>query len=427
MPAMRTLACCIGVIVLTWSTSAQRASVGGSHTETVRLQLKWRHQFQFAGYYAALTKGFYRDAGLAVEILEIPNDREPSDVVLAGDADFGVGMSDLVVLRSKGYPIVVLAAVYQHSPLVLLCNAKSGIRSVHDLVGKRVMLEPHSEELVAYFESESISLSDMVVQPHSFDTKNLLNGDVDAMTAYATDEPFVLSEAGMAHTILSPRSGGIDFYGDTLYTTEQQIENNPERVRRFVDASIRGWEYALRHQDEMIEHILTEYGDRHSREHLAFEAEKARRLVMSDVIEIGYMNPGRWQHITQVYRSLSMIPADFTLDGFIYDRDPAPDLRSLYTALIIIAAVAVVISLVAIRTSRLNRSLRQALQEIRVLRGILPICAACKKIRDDQGYWNQIESYISAHSDTEFTHGICPDCAHKLYPQYFDRHGEKKS
>lgn len=64
--------------------------------------------------------------------------------------------------------------------------------------------------------------------------------------------------------------------------------------------------------------------------------------------------------------------------------------------------------------------LRDALAQVKTLRGLLPICSSCKKIRDDQGYWQQIEGYISRHSDALFTHGICPDCAKKLYPQYFD-------
>jgi two-component system, sensor histidine kinase len=62
--------------------------------------------------------------------------------------------------------------------------------------------------------------------------------------------------------------------------------------------------------------------------------------------------------------------------------------------------------------------LRKALKEVKTLGGLLPICSSCKKIRDDQGYWNQIESFIREHSDAEFSHGICPDCIEKLYPEY---------
>ncbi len=67
-----------------------------------------------------------------------------------------------------------------------------------------------------------------------------------------------------------------------------------------------------------------------------------------------------------------------------------------------------------------EESLREALSRIKTLSGLLPICASCKKIRDDQNNWVQIESYIKKHSDAEFTHGVCPECAIKLYPQLFN-------
>ena len=67
---------------------------------------------------------------------------------------------------------------------------------------------------------------------------------------------------------------------------------------------------------------------------------------------------------------------------------------------------------------RLVAEREKALAEIKVLGGLLPICMSCKKIRDDQGYWNQIETYIRSHSQAEFSHSLCPECAHKLYPEY---------
>ena len=68
---------------------------------------------------------------------------------------------------------------------------------------------------------------------------------------------------------------------------------------------------------------------------------------------------------------------------------------------------------------RLNRELENALAELKTLRGVIPICANCKKIRDDQGYWQQIEAYIRDHSEADFTHGICPDCSKELYPDLY--------
>lgn len=76
---------------------------------------------------------------------------------------------------------------------------------------------------------------------------------------------------------------------------------------------------------------------------------------------------------------------------------------------------------------KLIHELREVLAHVKTLSGLVPICASCKKIRDDKGYWNQIESYIEKHSTAEFSHGICPECARKLYPQLYDEEDDGKS
>jgi len=75
----------------------------------------------------------------------------------------------------------------------------------------------------------------------------------------------------------------------------------------------------------------------------------------------------------------------------------------------------------AIEREKLTTELRKALVRIKTLSGLLPICAACKNIRDDEGFWHQVEEYVRAHSEAEFTHSICPVCAKKLYPEYYKR------
>ncbi len=79
----------------------------------------------------------------------------------------------------------------------------------------------------------------------------------------------------------------------------------------------------------------------------------------------------------------------------------------------------------AIERKKLLTQLEHSMTEIRQLRGFLPICANCKKIRDDKGYWTQVEVYISSHSETEFSHGICPECAQRMYPELFKKDAEK--
>lgn len=169
------------------------APLPGAALQHVVLQLKWKHQFQFAGYYAALEKGYYREAGLDVEIREPVDNTTPVDNVLDGTADFGIGASDLALYRTQGKPIVVLACIIQHSPLVLITNDK--IKSVQELEGKRVMLLPHETELFAFLAGSGVHREKIVAVPHSFNMDALVSGKVDAMSGYSSDEIFDLEAA----------------------------------------------------------------------------------------------------------------------------------------------------------------------------------------------------------------------------------------
>lgn len=284
----------------------------------VKLQLKWRHQFQFAGYYAAVARGFYREAGLEVEIVEASSDKLPAEAVISGQADFGIAGSDLLLLRASGKPVVALAAIYQHSPMVFLTTEKSGINNIHQLVGKKVMLESHSAELLAYLNAEGIQSGDLQILPHNFGVNDLMAGRADAISAYLSDEPFNLKENGIEYRQFFPQSSGIDFYSDVLFTTEDQLTNYPERVEAFIEATRKGWKYALQNPEEIVDLILRDYSQRHSREHLLFEAEKSRPLILPEVVEVGYMSLGRWKHIAEKYKELGMLKHDVDLDLFVY-------------------------------------------------------------------------------------------------------------
>ena len=331
--------------------------------DPVVVQLKWKHQFQFAGYYAALEQGFYEDLGLDVQLLEAPDDVDPAQIVLNGDADFGIASSDLLLLRAKGDPVVALAAIYQHSPLIFLSVAGRDIDNIHDLAGKPVMIEAHAAELLAYLESEGISPNELTQLPHSFNPDSLVTNQIVAMSAYSTDEPYLLTQSGLEYQIFNPRSSGIDFYGDTLFTTEAQIQAHPERVSAFLDASTRGWAYALDHPEEMVELIYTKYSQRHSKEHLLFEAEKTERLILPDVVEIGYMNPGRWQRIGEIYTEMNMTNSEISLDGFIYDRNLKPNLTWIYLMIFGILVILGISAYISTRFYLLNTALKEEMSE----------------------------------------------------------------
>jgi ABC-type nitrate/sulfonate/bicarbonate transport system substrate-binding protein len=127
----------IGILILISTVPVLAAQ---PHLEPVTIQLRWFHQFQFAGYYAAIEKGFYTDEGLQVSLREFEPGKDRIAPVLEGKAQYGVGDPSLLKLRMQGKPVVVLAQIFQHSPSVLIARRESGIFSADELVGKRVML-----------------------------------------------------------------------------------------------------------------------------------------------------------------------------------------------------------------------------------------------------------------------------------------------
>ncbi|HVY06788.1 MAG TPA: diguanylate cyclase [Burkholderiales bacterium] len=353
----------VRIVLAAWLACAA-AAYAAPALQPVTLQLNWKHQFQFAGYYAAMEQGYYREAGFEVRVQEAQEGHDPIDAVLSGVADYGVGASELALRRGQGQPVVVLATILQHSPLVLIAAASSA-SSVHELDGKKVMLLPHETELFAYLQQEHMSPDRLVVVPHTFDANDLLAGKVSALSGYSTDEPYLLKKAGFAFNMFSPRASGIDFYGDSLFTTERLAKTHPERVAAFLAASLKGWQYAMAHESEIADLIVSRYGKRKSREHLLFEAQELRRLMQPQLVEIGYMNPGRWEHVAATYAELGMLPPRYSLDGFLFQGGRSPDWTPLYKVGAAIVAALLVACVVVIALLRLNLLLTREIADRR--------------------------------------------------------------
>lgn len=329
--------------------------------ENVTLQLKWTHAFQFAGYYAALEQGYYRDAGLNVHVEEAAPDTNPVRNVLEGRAQYGVGTSGLLLERAAGRPVVALAVVFQQSPYEIY--AAPNIHSLRDLIGKRIMLEPQSNELLAYLKKEGIPLDQIRQIPHSFDANGLMKGDTEAIAGYISNEPYYFRKSHYPYQTFSPRSAGIDFYGDNLFTSEQELQAHPERVKAFRAASLRGWLYAKEHRDEVIDLILAKYSTQHTFDDLRFESDQMIPLLQPNLIEIGYMNPNRWRDIANTYAGLGLLPPDFALKGFLYDATE-PDLTWFYRGLLIALLLIISTSAVALYILRTNKKLQYSLTQL---------------------------------------------------------------
>lgn len=297
--------------------------VNSQELKPLKLQLKWRHQFQFAGYYAAKEKGYYKDAGLNVEILQGSASDPPVDKVITGQADFGVTGSDILNSFVNKKPVVVMSVIFQHSPYIFMTLSDRKIHSPSDLAGKTIMVsEDHGGRLLkAILINEGIPINSVKIVEHNWQTQDLIKGNIDAQSAYISVEPYVLSKMGHKIDVINPINYGIDFYGDLLFTTVKMARNQPRTVEKFNEASIKGWQYAMSHPEEIAEYILGLPGVKErgiTREHLLNEAKEMKKLILPELIEIGHMNPGRWENMLKIYKQLGLAEKGTTIEGLLF-------------------------------------------------------------------------------------------------------------
>ena len=305
--ALRIIVCLMSLLISTqiFSSPPQKTAL----LENVSVQLKWFHQFQFAGYYAAKEQGYYAEEGLEVDILERNPDKDPVEQVLAGEVDFAVGDSGILSYYARGDAIVALAAIFQHNPLVFVAKQSSGIISPYEMRGKRIMFDSvgaGDAPLRAILAESGLDEKDYTPVTHNFSNDDLISGKVDVMSAYLSDELFYFKEKKFPINVINPQSYGIDFYSDILFTSQNELVKHPERAKKFRRASLKGWQYALAHPEEIIQLIHHKYHSRTSLAHLRFEAEVTRRLILPDLIPLGQIQTRRLQKVAEVYANLKI-------------------------------------------------------------------------------------------------------------------------
>lgn len=365
MAMLKTLVICC-LLLFAGLASSQGGASGQS--STVRLQLRWTPQFQFAGYYAAVEKGFYREEGLDVQIHAGAPDRQPVAEVLAGRAEYAEGNSEVLLAHLRGSPLVALAAIFQHSPSVLLTLKRSGISTARDLIGKKVMFmdSKNDPDFLTMLLNEGISPSQLTIIPSSYQLEDLLSGKVDAFNSYLTNEPYFLQKQNILYSVINPRDYRADFCSDILFTSELEIRSHPQRVAAMRRASLKGWRYAMDHPDEIIEVLIQKYGVKKTREHLRFEAEAMRHLILPDSIEIGHINRERLDKMADTFARTGLIGSRYSLKGFVYDERDYSRLPEWASATLTGGTLLLLsLTLAALYFIRTNRRLARADDELR--------------------------------------------------------------
>ncbi|MEA3228663.1 MAG: ABC transporter substrate-binding protein [Campylobacterota bacterium] len=246
-------------------------------------------QFQFAGYYMAKEKGFYRDVGLDVTLKKYNLKTDIVNDVVSLKTTYGIGRSSLLINRSEGSDIKLLKSIFQSSPLVLL---STNIDNIHDFSGKKIMSSNDAEKLVAtqaMLSKAGIDKNDLIYIDHSFDIDDLIEEKTDIMTSYISNETFLLEEKGVQYSVFDPKDYGFDFYSDILFTSTHETTHHKQRTINFQNASLKGWLYAFDHIDETVALILRKYNIQgKSKEALLFEAKKLKELAFYKIEKSGF-------------------------------------------------------------------------------------------------------------------------------------------
>ncbi|MCK5914991.1 MAG: ABC transporter substrate-binding protein, partial [Deltaproteobacteria bacterium] len=277
-------------------------TVAAKELEQVTLQLNWKFQFESAGFIAAVEKGFYAEAGLDVTLLEYQPGSDVVENVLDHTTNYGIHNSSLIIVNEKIQPIVLLATYLQRSPLVLVTTPK--IDNPIDLRGKKIMGTKNEfkySSLALLLNHFQINTDNSQITEHTFAIEDFLNGKVDAMSAFRSNQIYDLDQLDIEYNIIDPADYGFFASAVNLFTSKEEALDYSDRTQRFISASNKGWEYALAHSDELVKLIHEKYTPEKSIAAITVAANATRDMFMRDFYPIGAVNP---ELTTRIYKQL---------------------------------------------------------------------------------------------------------------------------
>lgn len=231
-------------------------------TKNIKLQESYINNVEFAGYYVAAKKGFYRKYGLTVDLLSGGTTTDPRTIVADGGAQIGIvsETSDVLIGVAEGVPYKCIGAAFQSNPGCLMVLGSSKIHKVKDLEGKTIGIQDNArQQVLGILKANKVPASKVNILVVGTDPQSLVEGKVDAYTAFAFNEPIALKMKGVATRCYSFSNIGLAGYGDNVIAMNHTIKSTAETLARFMRASQEGWAYAIAHPEEAVSITLKDY------------------------------------------------------------------------------------------------------------------------------------------------------------------------
>lgn len=301
------------LIIIFLLTSLNGCNKKESENEDVKvtLRLQWQVQAQFAGYIVAREKGFYNDEGIDVDIEEGGYGKDCITTVKHGAEEFGI--SKLVTFVNEDQ-LISIAQIVKDSGLVLVSKKPKKIEKPEDLIGKKVGLWFNGNEypLYALLGKFQIPNDKVNIVRQNWDMKQFSDDEIDVASAMTYNELLSLYDNGKYSkddlNIIDYKEFGIEFPGESIFTSKEYYKNNPDICRKFVKASIEGWEYVISHPDEAAE-IVMKY-DKENRLEIEHEKKEVRemiKLINKDKYKIGFHDKEEIENVLNTYYKYGII------------------------------------------------------------------------------------------------------------------------
>lgn len=283
--------------------------------DKVSLRLRWLTQSQFAGLYWAKEKGLFAKEGLDVTINPGGPGINFMQIVGSGAEHFGIcSAPQIIESRAKGVPVVALAVIFQGNPIIFFSKKDSGIESPSDWSGKSVaVFYGFAQEYVykALVAKAGIDPKAVKEYPAKFDMTPFYRDEVDVWSGYVINQPNTAEEQGFSINRIFPDDYSVQMAGDTLFTTEKLIRDNPDLVRRMVRAVLSGWHESLKNEEESVRLVLS-MDPKLNEVHETKMIEWVKKLTLTEEINgrIGWTTSKQWQDMITLWREYGGLVED---------------------------------------------------------------------------------------------------------------------
>lgn len=292
-----------------------------SSLEKVSIQFNWKYQFEVAGFIAAKEKGFYENVGLDVELKEYNPEVDILFDVLNNKVTYGISSSNIVLENKKIASIVLLATYLQKSPLVFI--TKPDIKTPSQFLGKTIMGnkdELKNSSLALFLSHFNINFSNTKFIPHNFKIDDFISGKVEIMSAFRSNQLYELDKRKIDYNIIDPADYGFVMSAVNLYTSKEEAFKNKDRTQKFIEATNRGWEYALKNKEEIIDILIKKYGVNKSKEALFYETDVVNQVMMRDFYPIGKVSPELTQRLVKQLSYSGMMEPNQKINHIFFEN-----------------------------------------------------------------------------------------------------------